>query len=138
VKERLPAPAAIRFALAMIITHAAVGFLHSAAHLILGVQASQAQLFFIVIIIMLAPPVAGLLLWKGMRTTGALLLACSMAGSLIFGVYNHFMALSPDHVSNVGALPQKFWAFIFQITAALLAFVEAVGIWAGIRLLKKA
>lgn len=85
---------------------------------------------------MLAPLVAGLLLMKRMRAIGALLLACSMAGSLLFGVYNHFVLISPDHVSHVGALPQKFWAFIFQMTAALLALVEALGIWAGIRMLK--
>lgn len=85
---------------------------------------------------MLAPLAAGLLLWKRMKTAGALLLAASMAGSLIFGVYNHFVALSPDHVSHVGLLPQKFWALIFQITAVLLVLIEATGIWAGMRTLK--
>lgn len=137
MKERSSSSRTIRIALAIIIAHAAVVAMHAAAHQILGVEASPIQLVFIVTVIMLAPLVAGLLLWKKVRTIGALLLACSMAGSLIFGVYNHFVLISPDHVSHVGALPQKFWALIFQITAALLAFVEALGIWAGIRSLKE-
>ncbi|MDT4896091.1 MAG: hypothetical protein QOH25_1168 [Acidobacteriota bacterium] len=127
----------IRLALAVIIAHTVVLSLHSAAHQVLGVEASQAQLFFIVIVIMIAPLVAGLLLWKRMLTAGAVLMVCSMAGALIFGVYNHFVAISPDHVSHIARLPQKNWAIIFQTTAALLALVEAFGIWAGIRTLKK-
>lgn len=126
----------IRLALAAVIAHAVVLSLHAAAHQILGVEASQAQLFFIVIVIMVAPLAAGLLLWRRM-TAGAALMVCSMAGSLIFGVYNHFVAISPDHVSHVARLPQKSWAIIFQITAALLALVEAFGVWAGLRTLKK-
>jgi hypothetical protein len=127
----------VRLAMATIIAHVAVVALHSAAHQILGVQASPVQLLFIVIVIMLAPLVAWLLLWKSRRTTGALLLAGSMAGSLIFGVYNHFIAISPDHVAEVTHLPQQNWALIFQITAALLALIEAFGIWAGIRILSR-
>lgn len=127
----------IRLALATIIAHLVVVSLHAAAHQILGVEASQAQLFFIVIVIMVAPLLAGLLLWKRVLTAGAVLMVCSMTGSLIFGVYNHFVAISPDHVSHVARLPQKSWAIIFQITAALLALVEAFGVWAGLRTLKK-
>jgi Na+/proline symporter len=126
----------IKLALAIIAAHAAVVSLHAAAHQILGVEASRVQLLFIVAVIMLAPLIAALLLWKRLTATGATLLAVSMAGALLFGVYNHFVAISPDHVSHVGAMPQKFWALIFQITAALLALVEALGIWAGIRMLK--
>jgi Na+/proline symporter len=138
MKESSSTSRALRFALAIIIAHAAVGSLHAAAHQILGVEASPLQLLFIIAIIMLAPLVAALLLWKRVAATGALLLVASMAGSLIFGVFNHFVAISPDHVSHVAMMPQKFWALIFQITAALLALLEALGIWAGIRLLKKA
>jgi hypothetical protein len=66
-----------------------------------------------------------------------MLLAGSMAGSMLFGIYYHFLEISPDHVSRVGALPQKFWALIFKISAVLLALVEAAGVWAGMRVLRK-
>lgn len=136
MKESSSTSRTIKFAMVTIVAHAAVGSLHAAAHQTLGVELSPLQLLFILAVIMLAPLIAALLLWKRMTATGATLLAGSMAGSLIFGVYNHFVAISPDHVSHVGAMPQKFWALIFQITAALLTLVEALGIWAGIRLLK--
>jgi uncharacterized membrane protein len=130
-------PNEIRLALATIIVHAVVVSLHAAAHQILGVQASLVQLIYIVLVIMVAPLAAGLLLWKGLKTEGAALLVCSLMGSLIFGVFNHFVMNTPDHVSHVGELPQKSWALVFQITAALLALVEAFGIWAGMRALNK-
>jgi Na+/proline symporter len=137
MKSESPASGVVRLALFFVVAHFAVVSLHSAAHQVLGVQASQLQLVFIVAVIIVAPLVAGLLLWKERHAAGALLLVSSMVGSLIFGVYNHFVAISPDHVSHVGGLPQKNWAFIFQATAFLLALVEAFGIWAAIRALKK-
>lgn len=130
-------PGDIRLVLATIIAHAVVGAFHSAAHQILGVQVSLGQLIYIILVIMLAPLVAGLLLWKRLRTEGAALLICSLAGSLIFGVFNHFVMNTPDHVSHVANLPQKNWVFVFQITAVLLTLVEAFGIWAGMRTLNK-
>ena len=126
MKERPVQSARSGLALATIIAHVAVAALHGAAHQILGVELSANQLLFIVTVIMLTPLVAGLLLWKKMRTTGALLLACSMAGSLIFGIYNHFVAISPDHVSHVGALPQDSGHSFFRLPRTL-AFVEALG-----------
>jgi hypothetical protein len=131
-------PREFRLALAVIIVHAVVGSLHSTAHQILGIQVSLAQLIYIVLIIMVAPLAAGILFLKRLKTEGAVLLICSLFGSLIFGVFNHFVANTTDHVSHVGTLPQKFWAIVFQITAVLLALVEAFGIWAGMRVLNKA
>jgi Na+/proline symporter len=128
---------AVQFATAIIIAHAAVGFLHAAGHRKLDIQLSQTQLFFIVIVITLAPLAAAVLLWKRAVRGGAALLLASMASSLVFGVYNHYVALSPDHVSHVGTLAQTSWALIFQITAALLALTETLGICAGIWILKK-
>ncbi|HKR00564.1 MAG TPA: hypothetical protein VJT09_07815 [Pyrinomonadaceae bacterium] len=128
---------AVRLALAAVLAHAVVSALHAAAHQVLGINASPSQTLFIVAVILVAPLVAGFLLWKGKRA-GAVILACAMAGSLIFGVYNHFWVSSPDHVTEVGHLPQKSWALVFQVSAALLALVEAFGIWAGMRVLGRA
>ena len=137
MKGRQAAPGVTRLALATIIAHALIVSVHGAAHQILGVQASPSQTLFIFIVIMLAPLLAGLLLWKRYDNLGAILLACSMAGSLAFGVYNHFVAISPDHVSIVSRMSLATWALIFQGTALLLAAIEAVGVYAGISLLKK-
>lgn len=126
----------VRFALLIVIAHTIVVALHSAAHQILSVQASPAQLVFIVAVIIIAPPLAGVLIWKGAKEAGTILLACSMAGSLVFGVYNHFVTLSPDHVSEISSMQPATWAVIFQATAAILAIVEALGVYCGIVMLK--
>ncbi len=128
---------AVRFALYAVVAHAAVGVLHSAAHEILGVKVTPAQLIFIVAVIMVAPLVAGLLLWRGKERAGALLLICSMLGSLAFGVYYHFVADTADHVSHVARMSPASWAVVFQATALLLALIEALGAWAGWSVLKK-
>src|SRR5215212_11043971 len=128
---------AVRLALYVIAAHAAVLVVHSAAHEILGVKASTPQLVFIVAVIIVAPLTAGLLLWRGKVKAGAILLTCSMAGSLVFGVYYHFVADTADHVSHVARMSPAGWAVVFQATALLLSLIEAVGAWAGWSVLKK-
>jgi hypothetical protein len=137
MRERREETIAIRPALVIVVAHAVVVALHSAAHLILDVQASPAQTVFIVAVIMIAPVLAGLLLWRKVKMTGALLLAGSMMGSLVFGVYNHFVALSPDHVSHVSQMSPVSWAVVFQVTAVLLALTEALGFGVGVTMLKR-
>ena len=48
---------------------------------------------------------------------------------LIFGVANHFLIVSADHVSH---LPAGQWVLPFQVTAVLLALTESVGCLVGL------
>ena len=125
-----------RFAVPIILLRATVVALHGAAHRILNVEASPSQTLFIAVFIIIAPLLAGILIWKSARVAGAVTLAVSMAGALIFGLYNHFVLISPDHVLHVKGEPAA-WVTIFQTTAALLALVEAAGVVAGIMMLKR-
>jgi hypothetical protein len=68
------------------------------------------------------------LLWPAERI-GSWLIAITMAGSLVFGVVNHFVLASPDHVAEV-AQP---WQPLFTATAVLLAVTEAIGSGLAIR-----
>ena len=117
-----------------IIAHLLLVILHAAAHQTLGVDATAMQLSFIFTVIMIAPVVAGLLLWKFERT-GSLILALSMAGSFAFGAYNHFVGHSIDHVTEVAHLQPAIWSTIFQLTALGLALSEAAGTFLGAWLL---
>jgi hypothetical protein len=128
---------AVRLALYAIAAHTAVLVVHSAAHVILGVEASTPQLVFIVAVIYIAPLIAGLLLWRGKVKAGAILLTCSLVGSLVFGVYYHFVADTPDHVAHVARMSPAGWAVAFQASALLLSLIEALGAWAGASALKK-
>jgi hypothetical protein len=128
---------AARFALATIILHVAVVILHAAAHQALGINASPAQLLFIVTIIMIGPPLAGVLLWKRRDIFGPIALTLLMAGAFVFGVYNHFILFSPDYVSHVSNTKPGGWAVVFQATAILLAVTEGLGVCAGILLAQR-
>jgi hypothetical protein len=128
---------AARFALIVIIAHAVISSLHASAHRRLNIELSPAQLVFIAIVIIVAPLAAGLLIWKGAQTAGALLLAFSMAGAFLFGVINHFVLISIDHVQHVPGLPGSPGVLLFQITAVLLALVEGIGVIAGLMALKR-
>jgi len=50
---------------------------------------------------LLAPIAAMILLWAPLQQTGSWLLLSSMAGAILFGLYHHFIVISPDHVSQV-------------------------------------
>jgi hypothetical protein len=122
----------VGFAIAMIVVHLAVNVLHGVAHQRLAIEISPAENVFVVLVILIAPLVAGgLLLLKAYRL-GAWLLVVSMAGALVFGIYKHFIAPGPDHAFG---LPYSEWALVFQATAILLVATEAVGCWAGIQIL---
>jgi len=93
---------------------------------------SLAANLFIYIVI-LAGPLAGLALtWRAPRL-GAVVVALTMAGSLIFGIVNHFVLDSPDHVSHVDAQ----WRPLFASTAALLAATEAIGCGLALALVRE-
>lgn len=108
--------------------------LHSVAHEILSVKATTAQLAFIVPVILVAPPVAGLLLLRWTKA-GAWVLLASMTGSFFFGLYYHFVADTIDHVSHVARMEPAFWSWVFRASAYLLVVCEAWGALGAWRLL---
>jgi cytochrome bd-type quinol oxidase subunit 2 len=127
---------AVRFALTLILVHLLVMAVHGQAHQRLGIMLDPWQKVFVAAVILAAPLLAGLLLWKGSRRAGGWLLVCSMAGALAFGAYYHFAKESPDHVSRVAAMRAGAWGVIFQTTAGLLAITEVLGCWAAIATLR--
>jgi hypothetical protein len=99
--------------------------LHSAAHVHLGIVPPDVLTnAYIALVLFLAPLVAAALLWTRRARAGAWLLFWSMLGSLLFELYNHYLVMSPDHVSQI---PDEFWGHVFQATAAATAILEAAG-----------
>ena len=126
-----------KIALAVVAIHFFVVVLHSIAHQLVSVNASPAQLAFIVPVIILAPVVAGVMLPKFERL-GTVLLTASMIGSFVFGVYYHFIAETIDHVAHVAQLEPHFWSQMFLATSYLLAISELLGAVVGLLLLVRA
>jgi hypothetical protein len=111
-----------------VLVHTAVSLVHGAAHVEAGVPLSRPAALFVFVVI-LAGPLAGLALTWNARRSGAWLIAVTMFGSLIFGVVNHFVVASPDHVAHVSGP----WQPLFATTAILLALIEVLGAGLAIR-----
>jgi len=107
----------------VVLAHLAVTVFHGRAHTGAVVPVSTMATFFIFSVIIVAPLVGAVVLWFFSIETGAWLLALSLAASLIFGVVNHFILESPDHIARIAAA----WKGLFTATAVLLALTEALG-----------
>ena len=121
---------------AMVLIHLAISILHGRAHSGAQVGLSTAASLFVYIVI-LAGPLAGLILLRSMPVAGAWTVAASLGGALVFGLINHFIVAGPDHVDHVAAA----WRPLFGITAALLAATEAagaaIGVWSATRRMRR-
>jgi hypothetical protein len=111
------------FLTVVVLVHLVVTVFHGWAHTGAVVPASTIATIYILGVIVLAPLVGVGLLWKFSVSSGAWILALSLAGAFVFGVVNHFMLESPDHVAHIAAE----WRVIFGATAVLLALTEALG-----------
>jgi len=118
-----------RWLIATVLVHLAVTLVHGMAHTQAQVPLSRAANLFVVIVILAGPLVGLALMWPAERV-GSWVIALTMAGSLVFGLINHFVLSSPDHVAHV-APP---WRPLFATTAVLLALTEALGVALAVRL----
>ena len=121
-----------RWLAAAVLAHLVVSIVHGTAHDGAHVPMSPAANLFIYLVI-LAGPLVGLgLTWRSERI-GSWVIATTMAGSLVFGVVNHFVLDSPDHVAQVAAE----WRTLFTASAILLAVTEGLGSGLAIRVARE-
>jgi hypothetical protein len=113
--------------IAVVLSHLAVNIVHGRAHAGASVPLPLSSALFVYIVI-LAAPLAGLVLSFWRARAGAWVVAASMGGALVFGLINHFIVAGPDHVAHVAAE----WRTLFGATAALLAVTEAAGVAIGV------
>lgn len=118
----------IRSSTILVITHALVVALHGLAHEKIPLPLALFQNLFVGFVIVIAPIAAMFLLWTSFQRLGSQLLLGSMAAALVFGVYYHFIVISPDHISRV---PFAGWGMVFHITAILLLLTEGIGCVVG-------
>jgi len=111
----------------VVLVHLFVVVIHGRAHAGAHVPLSRPASLFVYVVI-LAGPLAGLALTQLNVGLGGRIIAVTMAGALVFGVANHFIAAGPDHVGHVEAQ----WQLAFGLTAVALALTEATGIWLGV------
>jgi hypothetical protein len=117
---------------AAVLAHLLISLVHGAAHAEAAVPLSRAANLFVFVVILAGPLVGLALVWPTVRT-GSWIVAMTMAGSLVFGVVNHFVLASPDHVTHVAGPARS----LFAITAALLAASEGLGLGLALRLARE-
>ena len=105
--------------------HLTVVLWHGTAHAELAVGLSRFQTLFVFGVIVFAPPFATLLLWTRFERSALSLYAWVMGASLLFGIYYHFAAASPD---NINYLPpgSDVARHRFTISAVSVAVVELI------------
>jgi hypothetical membrane protein len=121
-------------AVAIVVLHAVILLGHDWAHRSLGVGLAPWQIVFAYSVIVAAPVVSAVAVFTRFARSGYALLAISMLGSLVFGVYHHYILVSPDHVHH---LPAGDGQDIFRATAAMMAAVEFVGVGIAVFALRR-
>lgn len=111
----------------IVVLHLIVALVHGVAHSNASVPLSVSSLIFVIAVIQIAPLIGLAWMWRS-QVIGARVIGMAMAASLLFGVVNHFIVVSPDHVDHVAAQ----WRPLFETTAFLLALTEAAGSIVGL------
>ncbi|HEY2844152.1 MAG TPA: hypothetical protein VGJ09_10900 [Bryobacteraceae bacterium] len=109
--------------------HAAAVAAHAAAHLGAAVPLSTPAAIYVLLVIVAGPLLGWWIYKSGRPRAGSAIVACSMAGALIFGLWNHFLAAGADHINMIEAGP---WQAPFRLTAMAIAVAEAAGTIAGV------
>ena len=108
---------------ALVAVHLAVNIWHSGGHTELAIGLPPIKLAFVVVVILLAPIVSGVLVWTRYATLALWLFTASMAGGLVFGVYHHYVLVSPDNIAHLPDGPAQAQAG-FIASSGVLALLE--------------
>ena len=103
---------------------------HGNAHTRLAIELPPAKTIFVVIVILIAPLVSVGFVWTRYLSAGLWIFFLSMLGALLFGVYHHYVMVSPDNVGHLPAGSPEFHSQ-FISSAAIIAVLELVSALVG-------
>ena len=116
----------------IVVAHLLVNIAHGVAHHELRVGLDPPASIFVIVVVLVCPLLAMVHVWTAKKRLGLILLSLSMFGSLLFGLYHHFLVASPDHVRSQ---PPSPWGIVFVLTAYGLLITEAIGAYLGVHFL---
>ena len=108
---------------ALVVVHLAATLWHGDAHTRLAIDLPREKNIFVLIVILAAPIVAAGLVWTKYSSIGLWVFVISMLGALLFGVYHHYVMISPDNVHHLPAGNPQFLSQ-FVSSAAVIALLE--------------
>ena len=122
-----------KYTTAIVLAHVLVNISHGLAHRDLRVGLQHSGSVFVIVVVLILPLVEMVLVWTAKKRPGLILLSLSMFGSLLFGLYHHFLVASPDHERSQ---PLSLWGNVFVLTAYGLLITEAIGTYVGVYFLR--
>ncbi|MGI9293097.1 MAG: hypothetical protein ACR2PS_03870, partial [Pseudomonadales bacterium] len=96
---------------------------HGDAHSSLEINLPALKNLFIYVVIIAGPVLGALLVCTRFLALGAGLVAISMVAALVFGVYHHYILMSPDNIAHLPAGTANVHAQFID-SAALIAIIE--------------
>lgn len=114
----------------LVALHLVATLWHGSAHTALAITLPPEKNLFIYVVILLAPLGAAALVWTRYLTAGLWVFTVSMLGALLFGVYHHYVLVSPDNIGHLPpGSPEAHAQFIDS--AALIGLLELASALAG-------
>ena len=118
------------YATLVVLAHAGVVFWHLVLVAKITPGLTDHQVLAATIAINLVPAVALVFLWTHFLRVGGILLFLPLAVGLVIGGAEHFVTPGPLNIFYMEPTP---WVLPFRVTAVLLAVLEVLGCWIGIR-----
>ena len=106
---------------ALVVVHLAATLWHGDAHASLAVSLPALKNLYVYIVILIAPIVAAIGIWTRYSGISLWIFTISMLGALLFGVYHHYVLVSPDNIQH---LPAGSAQAQFIASAAVIALLE--------------
>jgi hypothetical protein len=112
----------------LVLIHLVASLWHGNAHAQLAIYLPPEKTLFVYVVILVAPIVAAALVWTRYISMGLFVFFLSMLGALLFGVYHHFVLVSPDNIGHLpGGSPESHSQFVTSAcTIALLELASAL------------
>jgi hypothetical protein len=103
--------------------HLLASLWHGSAHRQLAIDLPPEKTLFVFLVILLGPVVAAGLVWTRYSSVGLTVFFSSMLAALLFGVYHHYVLVSPDNVNHLpNGIPEFHAQFV--TSACIIALLE--------------
>ncbi len=115
---------------AILLSHFALVIWHLL--LLVKVQPSMPTLVLpLLIVVNIIPLMALIAFWRGWRRLAGWMVIIPLGVALVIGCYTHFLSGGTDSVFR---MPPGEWRSSFQVSAVMLAILEALGCWVGFQM----
>jgi hypothetical protein len=109
----------------LVVIHLIASLWHGDAHTVLDISLPGLKNLFVYVVIVAGPIAGAALIWTRHFALGAGLVAVSMVGALVFGVYHHYILISPDNIAHLPVGPADAQTQFID-SAAFIAITELV------------